>query len=351
MPDCLLYGAYGYTGQLITAEAAQRGITLLLGGRNPEKLQPLADRYNMPYRAFSLDDTHTLRDVLREVRLVLHAAGPFKFTAQPMIQACLQVGRHYLDITGELETFEYAASQHEQARAAGVVLMPGVGYDVVPTDCMAAHLKAQLPDAQRLQLGIASRGGGFSRGTASTMIENMGYGGAVRQNGKIRKVPAAYRTRGIPFTSERKMSAMTIPWGDVSTAYYTTGIPNVEVYMAVPPKTIRYAHWQRYLGWLLRSNWFKKRMLDRVRAGKAGPDADQRSKASSYVWGRVENERGEHREARMRLMDGYTLTAKASVELSQRTLHATPEPGFHTPASVYGADFILDFPGTVRENL
>ena len=172
------------------------------------------------------------------MKAVLHCAGPFSRTAAPMADACLRAHVHYLDITGEIEVFEGMAARHEAAQRAGVTLLPGAGFDVVPSDCLAAHLHRRLPSATHLALGFQGSAR-LSRGTATTMVENLHRGGAVRRDGRIARVPAAWKTRVIDFGAG-PVAAITIPWGDVATAYHTTGIPNVEVYMAAPASTRRF---------------------------------------------------------------------------------------------------------------
>src|SRR5262249_28979314 len=141
---------------------------------------------------------------IRGVTVVLHCAGPFSRTARPMVDACLQTGSHYLDVTGEEEVFEALAARSGEARAAGVMLLPGSGFDVVPSDCLAAHLKRRLPSATHLALGFLG-GAGMSRGTLTTIVENLSAGGLVRRDGMLTHVPAAWKTRVIDFgTGPRK---------------------------------------------------------------------------------------------------------------------------------------------------
>src|SRR6187402_1304471 len=111
-----------------------------------------------------------------------------------MVDACLAERVPYLDITGEIAVFEAAAARDAEAKAAGVVLLPGAGFDVVPSDCLAAHLKRRLPSATSLALAFQVLGG-VSRGTATTAVENLARGGMVRRAGKLVAVPAAYKTR------------------------------------------------------------------------------------------------------------------------------------------------------------
>jgi short subunit dehydrogenase-like uncharacterized protein len=250
-----------------------------------------------------------------------------------MAEACLRTGRHYLDITGEIAVFEAMAARDRQAREAGVMLLPGVGFDVVPSDCLAAHLARRVPNAVHLALAFRALGGA-SRGTLSTMIANVGLPGAVRHDGKIVAVPQAWRTRRIDFGDGELRDATTIPWGDVSTAFHTTGIPNVEVYMSMRPALRRAAIASRWLGPLLRSGVVKRILLARVRRGPPGPDEAERARAASLLWGEAVADDGRRAEARLRGPSGYALTAQTAVHLAAKALGGQARAGFQTPARV-----------------
>ena len=270
----MIYGANGYTGALIAREAATRGLTPVLAGRSKEKVAGIGTDTGLATMAFSLTDRVALRAALKDIDLVLHCAGPFSATAQPMIDACLDTGTHYLDITGEIDVFEAAQRENQRAADAGIILCPGAGFDVIPTDCVAATLKEALPDATELALGFDSRSG-FSPGTAKTSVEGLAKGGRVRRDGAIVAVPLAYRTRTIDFGAGDKL-AMTIPWGDVSTAWYTTGIGNIEVYIPASPKLVsrlKSLNGIRPLLGLGPVQWFMKRRVDK---SVRGPDEETR---------------------------------------------------------------------------
>lgn len=346
----LLYGAYGYTGRLIAERAREQGLRPILAGRSAEKTRQAAEELEMEYRVFSLDNPDAVDDGLEGVSVVLHAAGPFAHTARPMMEACLRKGVHYLDITGEIAVFELAASFGPRAREAGVMLMPGSGFDVVPTDCTALYLKEKLPDATYLQLAFSSGGSRTSRGTATTMAENLGEGGAVRVNGRIKKMPLGHKTMEVAFAEGKNRFCMTIPWGDVSTAYYSTGIQNIEVYTSVHPKTYRYIKLQHYYNWLLRTPFVRNMAKRRIQKGPAGPSAEQRKKGRSYIWGKVWNDSGDNRVARLATPEGYELTAHTSLNITEKVLNGNAPPGFQTPAKAYGAGLILEIPGVVRED-
>ena len=348
MSGLLIYGAYGYTGQLVVEEALTQGLKPRLAGRDRRKLEELAQRPGLETHAFDLSEEAALERALQDQRVVLHCAGPFIRTWRPMAEACLKLGVHYLDITGEIEVFEALAARDAEARTAGVMLLPGVGFDVVPTDCLAAHLKARLPGATRLKLAFMG-GGGFSRGTRRTMLEGLGLGGLVRRAGRIESVPPAWKTRQVDFGAGGIRTAATIPWGDVATAFYSTGIPDIETYAALPRAQIRFLRLSRYLGWLLQSRPVQAQLRRRMDAGGVGPDAATRGHTASYIWGEVRDAEGRHCGSRMTCTNGYAFTARSAVAAARRALAGEVQPGFRTPSLAFGAGFAASLGATTED--
>lgn len=342
----LVYGAYGYTGRLVVRYALERGLRPILAGRNAGLLRALADETGLEHRVFALDNVDEVARSLDGVSVVAHCAGPFSRTARPMAKGCLQAGVHYIDITGEIEVFEGLAAMDQAAKEAGVMLLPGSGFDVVPSDCLALHLKKRLPSATRLVLAFHSKGRP-SHGTATTIVENLPKGLVVRKDGRLTKVPMGWKRRMIDF-GNGPMGAVTIPWGDVSTAFYSTGIPDIEVYMAAPGTFRAFAVAGRYLGWLLGSGPVQRYLKRRVDSGPAGPTDEQRARDYCLLWGEVADENGRRAEARLRTPDGYTVTVLTVLAIIQRILAGDAPPGYQTPAKAYGADFILEIEGVTR---
>jgi len=345
----LLYGANGYTGQLIIQRALEKGLKPIIAGRNAPLVQQLAQRYNLDHRVFALDNQNEIQKGLEGIKVVLHAAGPFKFTSQPMVEACLKNKTHYLDITGEIEVFERCASYDKQAQEAGIMVMPGAGFDVVPSDCLAAHLKKRLPDATQLQMAFAG-GSGLSQGTAKTAVENLGRGGAVRKNGKILVVPNAHKTLEIDFGG-KKMLTVCIPWGDVATAWRSTRIPDIEIYTGANSKMVLAMRFANALGWLLRTKTVRQYLKKRIESGPPGPSDTRRGKSRSYFWGKVTNAAGKTCISTQETPEGYTLTAMTSVAIAQNVLNGNFKAGYQTPSMAYGADFILEMEGCVRKDV
>jgi short subunit dehydrogenase-like uncharacterized protein len=341
----LIYGASGYTGELIAREAARRGFKPILSGRSQSKIEPLAKELNLTHRTFSLEDKKSLEYTLKEVDFVIHCAGPFSLTSERMVEACLRTGKHYTDITGEISVFEAMARLDEAAKKAGIMIMPGVGFDVVPSDCLALHLKNQLPSATNLTLAFCGLSG-ISHGTQATMTMNAGNGGAVRRGGAITRVPAAYKTREIDF-GEFTKTAVTIPWGDVSTAYYSTEIPNIEVYAVVPQANLKMLKASRYLGWLLKTKLVQNYLQKRIPEG--GPSAESRASGVTYLWGEANDDKGNRVEARLVCPEGYATTVLTALEIAEKIADGNFCTGFQTPAKCYGADLILEIENTERQ--
>jgi short subunit dehydrogenase-like uncharacterized protein len=345
----LIYGANGYTGELIAREAARRGQRPVLAGRNAEAVRAVAAELGLEHRAFALDDVRAIDEALRGMTAVLHCAGPFVRTFQPMAEACLRAKVHYLDLTGEIDVFERLAARDKDARAAGVMLLPGAGFDVVPSDCLAAHLKRRLPSATHLVLAFRSVGG-LSRGTATTMVENVHRGGLVRRNGVLTPVPAAWKTREVDF-GRGPRTVVSLPWGDVSTAYHSTGIPNIEVYTTATGPLLMAMKASRLMRPLLASSFVQSFLKKRVRAGAAGPDAQQRARGRTTLWGEVTDAAGKRASARLHGPEGYTFTVRTALAAVEMALSGAAPPGFQTPSKAYGPEFVLVVDGVTREDL
>lgn len=338
----LIYGANGYTGQLIAREALLRGLKPILAGRSAGGVATIAGETGFDSLIFDLEDTVAVNRALQEVSVVLHCAGPFSATSQPMIEACLKSGCHYLDITGEISVFANAHKQSDEASHADIVMMPGVGFDVVPTDCLAALLVKALPAATTLTLAFES-GGHMSPGTAKTSIEGLAGGGCVRQDGKLKWVPLAWKTREIPFRHSKRLS-VTIPWGDVFTAFISTGVPDIEVYMSTPPSSILQMKRLRMLKPLLSMQWVQNLMKKRIEKSVTGPQIHERESSQMQLWGEATTADGRSVSATMTTPNGYDVTVTASLGIVEFLLKNDVEGGFYTPSLLMGADYANSLP-------
>ncbi|WP_222915900.1 saccharopine dehydrogenase NADP-binding domain-containing protein [Natrinema sp. SYSU A 869] len=339
MPSLLIYGSYGFVGDLIAREATDRGLDPILAGRDGDQLREQVDDLEQPGRRFALEDPEIVADALEDIDCVLNCAGPFSNTAAPLVEGCLRSGTDYVDITGEIPVIESIEDRDDEATEAGITLLPAAALSTVPMDCLAAHLAERLPAATHLALGVDS----FrvpSVGTVRTVLEGADTGGAVRRDGRIEGVPTAWRTREIDFGRGTR-PAVTMPMGDISTAHYTTGIPNVEMYAVMPQPARLALKSHRYLAPLFESmpiRWALKRL-----AGiREGPSKRARQRGSAYVWGEARTGDGERVVSRLRTPDPYVVTTDAAVTVAERVLEGGVENGFQTPAGAFGPEFVFE---------
>lgn len=346
MGKWLLYGANGYTGTLMAEYAVEKGLKPVLSGRSEAKIRPLAERLELDWVIIDLQDKQKLTTVVSEFDLVMHAAGPFVKTAHPMIKACIVGNTHYLDITGEIDVFEYAFSHFQDAVRAEIAIMPGVGFDVIPTDCMAAYVSNKLPDATHLEIAFNTMGG-MSPGTSKTMIESIDMrNGLARRNGVLQTLPTRIQSKTVQF-SHKKMSTMPIPWGDLVTAFHTTGIPNITTYFAMPESQIK--QMERF-GWMMGVLKFpplKRLALNYVDKNITGPDFESRENGRAYVYAQAKNKKGETAEAWLETMEAYKLTALGGLRCVERVI-ASDLKGVYTPAGAFGPDLVMELPGSTR---
>jgi len=327
----LLYGATGFVGEEIARLSVENDLEPILAGRDGIRIEKLGAELGVEHRIFDLSDPQKIEQALKDVTVVLHCAGPFIYTSKAMVEACLQTGTHYLDITGEIPVYEAVAARDAEARARGIMLLPGTGFDVVPTDCLALHLKQRLPSATHLRLAFKSEGpAGLPPGTQRTFIEMMSFGSRVRRNGQL-EVPEQFgKTLQIDF-GQGLTEATRITWGDVFMAHYSTGIPNIEDY-AVGLRAVA--------GHLLKHGV------------KPGPAAEERARTITHVWGEVEDDQGRKATSRLHGPEaGVVWTARAALAAVRKILAGDAPTGFQTPAKAYGADFVMECDGVAREDL
>ena len=359
----LIYGCNGYTGKLITEMAVKRGLKPILAGRNKDKVEELAKRHGLDHLVFDLEDEEKIEKALNgRAKAVLHCAGPFSRTAKKMVKACLKTSLHYIDITGEMTIFEALQSYDKAAKEKQIMILPGAGFDVVPSDCLALYLKNKMPTAAtHLDLAIMSRGG-ISHGTAQTIIENISKKGAIRFNGEILKVPHAYKVRNNINFGIGEYTGVTIPLGDLFSAYISTGIPNITTYFIVKPAMIKWMKKINYFGWIFKNPLIHNFVKNRITQNQSGPSEEQRNTAQSYVWGEVSTvdsrqltvdnkEKSEPVRAILKLPDAYTLTALTSLKIIENILSGNFKAGYQTPATAYGEELIMEIEGVERMDM
>lgn len=343
----IVYGSYGYTGRLIINELKKKSFTIILAGRKRDALQKQSEETGYSFEVVDVDDSVNLKKLLSKASLVVHCGGPFRFTAEAMVDACLETKTHYTDITGEWQVFELLAGYDEAAKKAGIQIMPGAGFDVVPSDCLAVHLKKRLPSATHLQLAFAMVPGGMSRGTKKSMVESLGYGGVMRKNNEL-----------VPFTLGKdvldldfgKFTTKTtrIQWGDISTAWRSTGIPTIEVFAGASTGSIRGLRFSNYASALLRQRGIKNFLLNKIDKGSSGPSDEHLKTGKCYLRGTVWDAAGNTRTSLFNGPNAYLLTAKTAVLIAEKIMTGKFNAGYKTPAMQYGADLVLEISDTIR---
>lgn len=343
----VIYGAYGYTGELVARTAVEAGLEPILAGRSEQPLRNLAAKLDLSYRAFGLDEP--VAPHLADVDVVAHCAGPFVDTYQPMVDACLATETHYLDITGEISVLEAIKQYDDLAADAGLMFLPGAGFDVVPSDCLAAHLHERLPDAMELRLAFDVSEMEGSTGTLKTMVEGMGQGSAVRENGRIVSIPSGKHIRTID-TVEGPQRMTPVPWGDISTAHHSTGIPNIGVYVPVSERGQQLMRALDVLGPFLSVGPVKRALKWSIEQTVDGPDQHERETGSAMFYGEATD--GEETvRSRIRTPESYQFTAESVVEILGRVLDGEAVPGYQTPSSAYGSEFVFATEGCTLEDL
>lgn len=345
----MIYGATGHTGRLLAHESLAQGLSPLLAGRDGARLRQLAVPLRLEHRAARLDDPAALARLLKGVRLVLNAAGPFVATAGPLVAACLATGTHYMDVAGEPAVFAALQRLDGAARQRRIMLLPGAGFVIVATDCLAAHVARRLPDPIRLRIGI-SRPPFVGRGTWRTAVRYIGARGHIRRAGRLLALPGSSLEHGFDY-GQGPRASLAVESADVITAYRSTGIPEIEVYLELLPWERTAFQSSRLVAGCLRSPIVQSFLKARIEALPEGPSLTAVRQVRYAVVAEVEDRTGRLARSRLRTPDGYTFTAAAALTLVRRVLDGDLSAGFQTPSRAYGADFVLGLKGVSREDL
>lgn len=342
----MIYGASGYIGGLTARAAVRRGMRPILAGRSPARLAALASELDLSWRRADLGES-ALDAALAGVAVLLNAAGPFSATWRPLVDACLRSHVHYLDLTGEVAVFEAVRSRGREARRRNVVLLPGVGFDVVPSDCLAAHVGMLLPEARVLRIGIAGLGL-VSRGSARTIAEQLGRPLLVRRNGRLQALPAGSLEHSFDYGSGPAPS-VAVSWGDLATAFDTTGIPDIETYFEATPMVRAAVAASRWFGPLLSASPWRGLLDSATSSLPAGPGAAEREARRAAIVVEAVGATGRTVRARLRTPEAYSLSAETAAAAAAHVLQGPVATGYQTPGRLFGPDFVLRFAGVTRE--
>ncbi len=344
----LIYGAYGFTGKGITRLASEYGIKPVLAGRNGEKLRAVAEESGFDYITLSLNSHEQLVRVLKHFELVMHIAGPYTYTAKPMLDAAIETGTHYVDLTGENHVIQAQLDRHDEFVAANIMVMPAVGYDVVPTDCINFYVAEQIDDPQLLTLEMNSsytevEGAGASRGTIKSALEMLSRPLLFRQDGAMVAQAPKIKTRERNGATE---TLVQIPWADMMTSWVSTGVPTIEVYQLAQGEI------PGWLPWLAQREWGKDLLnwlIDKT--FPEGPPPEAQAKRQTQLIATATNAAGDSFSAEMITPEPYLLTFHSALLIARNIIEGVWDPGFQTPAPMYGADLALEIPGVSRRDL
>ena len=344
MSALVLYGASGYTGRLIAAHARERGLDLALAGRSRARLEPMG----FPVRVAATDDPDALRAAFAGARVVINAAGPFPATARPVLEACLSVGAHYLDVGGEGPVFEALHRYDAAARRAKIMVMPGAGFVMAASNALAAHVAAHMPHIRRLWLGF-SRADPISRGSFASMLDLADGQVTIRRGGRLVAIPAGSLQRDFDF-GQGPSRCTAAPWPDAYSAYFTTGAPDIETYLEADVLA-RTAYRAASLFAPAARLPFARQVLESVAEfWPEGPSEAQRAATPKIIVAEAEDVYRRRTRARLFTPNVYSFTRDCIVALAERALGGDVRPGYAAPAEVYGADFVLALPGVRRED-
>ena len=347
----LIYGASGYTAGLIIEEAVSRGHQPILAGRDEKTVLPVAKKFELNYRIFSCDGEyaeHAISQHLQDVAVVLNCAGPFVDTADALQNACLKNGLHYLDITGEADVLAQSLSLHSKAREQGVAIISGVGFDVVPTDVLASEARRLAPDANSLEMAFAGANketselaGGISPGTSKTMLRMMPEKGKLRRNGELVSVALAEISKPFQFADKERF-CMTIPWGDLVTAYHSAAFENIAIFTQVEPNQ---AKWMRRLSpmmGLLKIKFLQNLFDKQIDKNINGPDEKARDEACMQLTAIASGNGAACTTLYANCMEGYAFTAQSALFFVESLLAHKIMPGAYTPAQAVEPKELID---------
>ena len=321
----------------------------MLAGRSSEKLAALGVEFGLDVLVCDLQDAARLLEIVSGFDLVCHLAGPYVRTAHPMVTACLSGSTSYLDITGEIPVILGMEAFAAEAEEKGVALIPAAGFIAAPADCCARYAADKLSRPVRLELAVAPSAK-LSSGTAKSVLPMVADGILVRRDGELVRRRIGEGARRVRFM-DKERSVIPAPQADLILAYRTTGIPDITSYVAVPQgvtpliktfgpvvqKLVSISSVQRFLGGL----------IDRV---IEGPNEEERRTDRSRIWVRAVDETGTSVEVLLETLGSYPFTAHAVVRAAERIVSERPR-GLLTPAQAFGADFVLEIPGTVRRDV
>jgi short subunit dehydrogenase-like uncharacterized protein len=343
----ILYGANGVTGRLVLTEALRRGHQPIVAGRD-SSIHALGEAHRLESVCVSLDDAEGLRALLEKGSRVLHTAGPYAVTAEPMRDACVATHTPYLDIDGEIDSLVTAVERDAEAKAARVPLIVGAGFGVTAAETVAMHVARQSRGARRLLLGVRDVNGYKSAGAAMSTLDVLGHGGAWIEHGSLRRGAMAH-TSFRAIVDKARYTFVAAPRGEAFAAHRSTGIPEVIVGVPVPAFLAPILRLAAPLIHRLLRQPRVRRFMERRARNRGASSTKPRSDTSSFVWAQASGDHGTS-TAVLSLGEGYAFAAAAIVRASE-LLSSFDGVGTWTPGAAFGPDFVMELDGVRREDV
>ncbi len=341
--EWVLYGATGFTGRLIVESALALGLRPVVAGRDESALRQLAESRGLACAHAGVDSEAQLDRMLAGRALVLNAAGPFTATAGPIMSACLRTGAHYLDIGGDISVVEPQLLRVEEFRAAGLMALLAVGFDVVPSD-FAASCAADGAGADELRIGI-SCALSLSKGSSKASVDELPRGELITSKGRLRKTNRSTRYATFDFGAGPR-ECIAVSWGDLLTAPLSTGVDSISVYFEATSEMRRAAALGRFLGPLARFALFRKLLVAMIDMGReAGPSPATRASHSATIVAHALRDGRLVGRCTVRTPDPYDFTAQAAALAVKSVLEGTVRPGCWPPSAVLPRTFLSTLPG------
>jgi len=315
MKKLLIYGATGYTGRMTSELAHTAGLALVLAGRHTEPLSALATQTQTEYRVFGLDDDAAIDKALSDVSVVLNCAGPYMHTAGPLMRAAIRHGVHYLDIAAELDSYHLAEKLDTEAKAAGVMLLPGSGGSVAMLGCLAAHAIERVSEPCKISIALHVSGS-MSRGSAISASANLTTHTLIRAGDQL--ITRSTTAQRFFDFGAGPVSCFPVTLPDLITIGIATGVPDIETFVYVS------------------GNAFPTGDLSAL---PAGPTIQERNANRYQAAVQVTGADGMQVCSVLDTVNGYTFTPIAAAEAARRVLAGEYRSGFQTPAGLFGKGF------------
>jgi saccharopine dehydrogenase (NAD+, L-lysine-forming) len=306
--DVVVLGATGATGRLIVGELAARGVSLVLAGRDRDRLAELAPA-GARVETVDLHDPESLRAASGAGRVLVNTVGPFATLAPAVVAACLSTGTGYVDIGNEQPAMHALLDRDAEARGRGVTLVTGAGFGLVATESLILRLVADsAAPVTRALVAMAPDSAFDTEGVRASVAATLSEGATWYADGALVRAPLGTGATTLTFAG-MDWNALPVPLGDLAAARRITGAADVIAYRAAPA---------------------------------TGADLNR----TSYAYAEITDTGGRQAAAELRTGEGFAVTAAVAAETVTRLLRGTAAPGAWTPGQLLGGDLLDHIPGT-----